>query len=70
VKSTIAPNQFSNLPIELASVLQGLDDQAGVALDLLQQAPAHGSATHPEHSKIHGLLNALADLRCSLKLAR
>jgi hypothetical protein len=68
MKTTIAPNQFSNLPIELADVLRDLDDKAAVALDLLQQAPAHGSATHPEHSKIHGLLNALADLRVALKV--
>jgi hypothetical protein len=69
VKTTIAPNQFPNVPRELADVLQDLDDQAAVALDLLQQAPAHGSATHPEHSKGHGLLNALADVRVALKLA-
>jgi hypothetical protein len=39
------------------------------ALAKLQETPAHSSAVHPEHSRMHGLLNALADLRVALKLA-
>jgi hypothetical protein len=69
LKTAIASNHFSNVPRELADVLQDLDDSAMEALDLLQKAPAHSSAVHPEHSKAHGLLNALADLRVALKLA-
>jgi hypothetical protein len=69
MKTAIAPNQFSDAPRELADVLQDLDDRATEALDLLQQAPAHSSAVHPEHSRLHGLLNALADVRVALKLA-
>jgi hypothetical protein len=69
MKTAIAPNQFSDVPRELADVLQDLDDRSMEALDLLQQAPAHSSAVHPEHSRLHGLLNALADLRVALKLA-
>jgi len=55
VKTAIAPNQFPNVPRELADVLQDLGDRAVEALDLLQQAPAHSSAVHPEHSRTHGL---------------
>jgi hypothetical protein len=69
MKAAMAPNQFSNVPRELADVLQDLDDRATQALDLLQQALAHSSAVHPEHSRLHGLLNALADVWAALELA-
>jgi hypothetical protein len=69
MKTTITPNQFADVPHQLADVLQDIDDRAVGALDLLQQAPAHSSAIHPEHSRTHGLLNALADVRVALRLA-
>jgi ribosomal protein L30/L7E len=48
-----------------------LDDilSAVEALAMLVLAPAHSSTVHPDHQKIHGLLNAVADLRVALKLA-
>jgi hypothetical protein len=67
--STPPPISYATEPRQLDDILAALDAMAVEAISKLQQSPAHSSAIDPEHAKIHGLLNALADLRCSLKLA-
>jgi len=66
---TLAPNAFTEKPRELADVLKDLDDSAAEAISMLQKASAHGSTAHPDHAKIVGILNAVADLRAALRLA-
>jgi hypothetical protein len=66
---TLDKNSYATEPRDLQDILSALDAMAAEALAELQQSPAHSSAVHPEHSKIHGLLNSVADLRVALKLA-
>ena len=66
---TLAPVSYATEPRQLDDVLAALDAMAVEALAKLQQSPAHSSAVDPEHARIHGLLNAVSDLRVALKLA-
>jgi len=65
---TIAPS-YATEPRQLDDVLAALDSMAVEALAKLQQSPAHTSAIDPDHARIHGLLNSVADLRVALRLA-
>ena len=69
MKAAISPISYATEPRQLDDVLAALDAMAVEALAKLQQAPAHSSPVDPEHARIHGLLNAVADLRVALKLA-
>ena len=66
---TLAPISYATEPRQLDDVLAALDAMAVEALAKLQETPPHSLAVDPEHAKIHGLLNAVADLRVALKLA-
>jgi hypothetical protein len=65
---TLDKVSYATEPRDLDDVLAALDAMAVEALTKLVLAPAHFSAVHPEHARIHGLLNAVADLRVALKV--
>jgi hypothetical protein len=66
---TLEPISYSTELKRLPEILSALDSMAIEALAKLQETPAHSSPVDPDHAKIHGLLNSVADLRVALKFA-